>query len=506
MKTYLEYLTEGTEQSRVVNSLSEIVNDWRSNKRSGDSVSFNKLFGKYADDPIIGSFVKMLFDLTNKLKLHPVLQFVPKSISDYQKRTTTVGGFDPKSLSIHFFVDPYDLKSSTVAHELSHLYDFVMAKTKGYDNQKSYIKSDDDISGYVSQEYEVRARFYGAMDNHTNKRSAAKYNDPKFIESIVTSASIPDIFKNKYRGLAYKILKQIDEFGLDVVKIIHPEKVVRAPRLTKMEQLEKYIKEVGIDLKITRDNTSTTTIELDNSVLSQATEKDGTLNFPILDNIVEFYKGNSKVRFVTLEPSIYYVLTTKYGLTPYKNNSNYRVNDSFIHFKHRKLKTDELSDSKDFIKLLLRNINKNSKLDFDQLLATFMLGDKYPKYFDDEPVKSFIMKNSGLSEMKISNEEKTKIYNDLVSYIISNKINVDSFFRTNNIPIPESFIDAYLPNFLNDLKNYRKENKDKLYWESKDMTIEIFEKKSNGELAYVARSYSYGHSVNNYFTKTGETI
>lgn len=504
MKTYYEYLTEGTEQSRVVDSLSEIVNDWRVGKRPGDSVSFKKLFGKYTDDTIIGQFVQRLFNLTKGTS--PVIQFVPQNIANYQKSITTLGGFDPRTLSIHFFVDPNDLKSSTVAHELSHLYDFVMAKSGGYDNQKSYIKATDDPAGYRNQEYEVRARFYGEMDNHTNKRSAAKYNDPKFIASIITSASIPDIFKNKYRGLAYKILKQIDEFGLEVVKIIQPEKVVRAPRLTKMEQLEKYIKEVGIELKVTRDNSSTITIELDDSVLSQATESNGTLNFPILDTIVEFYKGNSKVRFVTLDPSIYYVLTTKYGLTPYKNTSNYRVNDSFVHFKHRKLKTDELSDDEDFKRLLLKNINKKAKLNFDDLLATFMLGDKYPNYFDDDTVKKFIMKNSGLTEMKISNEEKTKIYNDLVHYIINKKIDADYFFRTNVIPIPESFIEAYLPNFLTDLKTYRTENKDNSYWSDKDLTIEIFKKKSSGENAYMKKLKSYGLSVDNYFSKTGETI
>ena len=451
MQTYRQFISETITQANVVRNLGRIVQNWIDTKlktKSSGSVTYKNLFGAYRDDPVVGEFIQRLFSLmkTDEYKTQtPSYVIEPMPIAYMQTRRLK-GGFDPKTLSVIAY--DADEGKFNYNHELSHLYDFVMAKTAGYDNRDSYVGSEQDYRKYHEQEYEVRARFYQEL-NRSFKYYLEKFKtgNRKFYDDVMRDAKIPKQFRKKYIGDMYKILKSAEDDGIQSTEIIVPPPKIVQPKLTKEEKLQATVSSLGGQpIKITT-NDYNIEIRLTDDVISKATLIDGVLQYPILDAVVEFYKKTTKSRIVTDAPEVIFLLSNKYNLKAYQNKSNYRVNDEQLHFKQSHLKSDTPVVATEIPEHAIRRLLNRDKL---EQIWSFVVKtpNKNSDYFDDPAIKSRLYQYMKID--KSDREFSDAIYQLMIEKVLA----LYDIANMHGTPIPKRFVEKYFSSRLDDFNNH----------------------------------------------------
>ena len=349
-------ITEGVESANIIRLLSQIVvkyfTDYKKKNPQSDSktITYRTLFRDYIDHPVIGGFIKQLFNLLSKQGLnssgvdyHRVSTW--RSMADEQRGEgdSTNGGFDPDGLGISLF--NFDTIDRTMTHELSHLYDYVVSKSERFDNRSVYKDPLDrdqskraTFDEYYTQEMEVRARVMAEVAKYLDTWGA----DDLMKDISVVIRTVPEKLKKKYASLVYRIADAAKKGGIESITFVE-----KAPKVvpTTEEKLQKLFSDAGVQLNRRVGDDGKPRYTLDSGVLSVMSIDDaGDVSYPLLDSFMGFYAKNKAMRFVANNAYLSHVIRKTYGLNEYENTSGYKrsVIDDGPHFKHSKLKSDTI--------------------------------------------------------------------------------------------------------------------------------------------------------------------
>jgi hypothetical protein len=335
-------LNEGVEQFNIISNLSKIVlkyfYDYKENTtrlQDKKSITYNTLFAPYKNDKILGGFLSKLKAVMDKERkgagIH-VYYREPYFLSTAQSDVKKIGGFDAKD-TLNLYVFNYETIESTLRHELSHLYDYVNAKYNGYNNTDSYVEYEQDRVDYYEQEYEVRARFYGFVNNV--KLSMDDFDD--LTSRMIRAVKPNDKLGKKYTKLLYKIWYSAKNNELPSVTLIEKDKIL-VQRLSTLEKLEMECGKYNLKIEVDTHNPKHYTLR--SGILGVISEQGGEISYPLLEKFLHFFHKDKKMRITIRGISLVRVIREKYYLEVYSNSSNYNTLDVSWHIKHRKLKSD----------------------------------------------------------------------------------------------------------------------------------------------------------------------
>jgi hypothetical protein len=374
-------LNEGVNQFNVVRNMEKIAlkyfEDYYEKTRHPEKkfITYNSLFNDYKNDPILSEFLNKLKVVMGKEKKSAGIMVhytSPFSLSRLQQGGGKIlGGFDAKD-TLNIFVFEYGEINTNLKHELSHLYDYVMAKFNGYDNTDSYIEHGEDPIDYFTQEFEVRARFFGFVNDNNILLDDFEELSARMVRKVKIDG---EKIERKYIKLLYKIWAAAKENSLPSVTLIEKERKV-IQRLSTLEKLEQESRKYNLSVDVDSSDPKHYTLRPD--VLSVLSVENGEVSYPILEKYLHFFHKNMQMRITILGISLVRVIKEKYNLTVLRNDSNYRTKDNSWHIKRRKLKTDKIADVAEEIK---RSVNRIARDLYEQFSVGYVIDDKYIERF-----------------------------------------------------------------------------------------------------------------------------